>query len=566
MVIIGIDLGTTHSLAAVWQEGHSVIIPNSLGQSLTPSIVSMDSDGTITIGEPAKVIQHHSPARCAANFKRYMGTARNIFLGDRSFRPEELSAMVLKQLKEDAERFLGAPVTEAVISVPAYFSDAQRKATKMAGELAGLRVERLINEPTAAALAYGLHHQDDEHSFLIFDLGGGTFDVSILELFDNVMEVRASAGDNFLGGEDIVDLLIDAFKKQLPPLNIDWHNPDLQQRLREEAERVKCALSTEKSSIFSILIDDELREWTLCEDQFQILLEPLFLRIRAPLERAMRDAKVDIDKLDQVVLVGGSTRMPLIRQLVTRMFGRMPAMHLHPDEVVAQGAAIQAALKAKHVELRDIVVTDVCPYSLGIEVAKEFGRNRGTGYFMPIIARNQSVPISREQSFQTSVDMQTQVDVNIYQGESRMAKDNILLGHIAVHIPPRKAGEVEVIVRFTYDISGLIVIDVTIPISNEKYNLVIEQNAGLLTDDERDASLQRLNQFKVHPKNQPVNQALLARLENLYRMSLGDQRDWVSDCTVRFEHLLQEQDEKPIAEFREQVNGILDSIDSERLL
>ena len=255
-MIIGIDLGTTNSLAAVWRNGQSELIPNALGKFLTPSVVCVDEDGMVLTGEAARDLQLIKPQNCASNFKRMMGTSKTLKLGGREFRAEELSSLILRQLKEDAENYLGEEITEAVISVPAYFGDMQRKATKAAATMAGLNVERLINEPTAAALAYGLHNKDDEHQFLVFDLGGGTFDVSILELFDNIMEVRASAGDNFLGGEDIVDILIDAYcsRRDLPE-NIEWREPTLQRHLRIEAERVKRVLSMRDEATFSVEIE-----------------------------------------------------------------------------------------------------------------------------------------------------------------------------------------------------------------------------------------------------------------------------------------------------------------------
>lgn len=272
-MIIGIDLGTTNSLAAVWRNGQSELIPNALGKFLTPSVVCVDEDGMVLTGEAARDLQLIKPQNCASNFKRMMGTSKTLKLGGREFRAEELSSLILRQLKEDAENYLGEEITEAVISVPAYFGDMQRKATKAAATMAGLNVERLINEPTAAALAYGLHNKDDEHQFLVFDLGGGTFDVSILELFDNIMEVRASAGDNFLGGEDIVDILIDAYcsRRDLPE-NIEWRKPTLQRHLRIEAERVKRVLSMRDEATFSVEIEGRRYYWHLTTEKFEFLV------------------------------------------------------------------------------------------------------------------------------------------------------------------------------------------------------------------------------------------------------------------------------------------------------
>ncbi|MEE7531506.1 molecular chaperone HscC [Klebsiella huaxiensis] len=566
-MIIGIDLGTTNSLVAVWQEGKAVLIPNALGKLLTPSVVSVDDDGMVLVGEAARDLQLVRPANCAANFKRMMGTSQTITLGKQLFRPEELSSLVLRQLKEDAENFLGEPVTEAVISVPAYFSDVQRKATKIAASMAGLTVERLINEPTAAALAYGLHNQEDEHQFLVFDLGGGTFDVSILELFDNIMEVRASAGDNFLGGEDIVDILVEAFRHQQEfPEEIEWREPTLQRQLRVEAERVKRALSLRETAIFSVEIEGERYQWEITEADFELLLESFFARIREPLEMAIRDARLDISQLDQIVLVGGTTRMPLIRRLVAQLFGRLPAMHLNPDEVIAQGAAIQAALKMRKSELEDVVITDVCPYTLGVDTSRSLGHTRESGYFAPIIERNRSIPCSRVRNFYTVNDDQTNVDFKIYQGESRMVEDNIFLAELSIAVPPKPAGEVKIEVRFTYDINGLLDVDIHVPLTGNRSSLLIEQHPGTLTEEQIQLSLAKLSTLKIHPRDEQANRALMARLDHLYQLSLGDAREWVSECSRKFSYLLEMQESDRIAAFREQVNQILDSIDTDRLL
>ena len=349
-MIIGIDLGTTNSLCAVWQDGQAVMIPNALGHTLTPSVVGLSDAGEILVGLPARERLLTHPQLTAAVFKRYMGSDRQMALGKQRFRAEELSALVLKSLKADAERYLGQPVTEAVITVPAYFSDAQRKATRIAGLLAGLKVDRLLNEPTAAALAYGLHQNEPESRFLVFDLGGGTFDISILELFEGVMEVRASAGDNFLGGEDFVEALIDGFVAAVGApagLTDKQADPYVYQALRKQAEQAKRALSGTNQAQMEIEFNDRPLRWSVTDDEFAKLAEPLLKRLREPIERALRDARIRAHELNQIVLAGGATRKPLIKKLVAKMFGRLPAMHLNPDEVVAMGAAVQAGLKMR---------------------------------------------------------------------------------------------------------------------------------------------------------------------------------------------------------------------------
>ena len=552
-MIVGIDLGTTNSLVAVWRDGSSELVTNALGETLTPSVVGLDDEGQILVGKAARERLQTHPEKTTALFKRYMGSAQEIRLGSATYRPEELSSLVLKSLKADVERAFGEPVTEAVISVPAYFSDAQRKATRIAGELAGLKVEKLINEPTAAALAYGLHQKEGETSFLVFDLGGGTFDISILELFDGVMEVRASAGDNFLGGEDFDRLLVEHFltlhrderdfpgKEQVTP------------SLRREAERVRKALGQENSVDFVLRHAD--REWrkTITQEQISDLFAPLLTRLRAPIERALRDAKIRVADLDEILLVGGTTRMPLIRKLAAGMFGRFPALTLNPDEVVAQGAAIQAALKQRDAALEEVVLTDVCPYTLGIETTQYVFNGYQSGHYLPIIERNSVVPVSRVRTVNTIADNQEHVLLKIFQGESRLVKDNIALGELNIPVPKANAGEVELDVRFTYDNNGLLEADVRIPMTGENHKLVIENNPGVMTPAEIRERLKVLEALKVHPREQQVNTHLTARLERLYQEYLGEARETIGVWAAQFQRVLETQDDRQINELRKQL-------------
>jgi molecular chaperone HscC len=561
-MIVGIDLGTTNSLVAVWRDGAPQLVANALGSFITPSVVGLDDNGQVLVGEVARERLQTHPQLTTALFKRYMGSAHEVRLGKRNFRPEELSALVLKSLKADVERAFGEPVSEAVISVPAYFSDAQRKATRVAGELAGLKVDKLINEPTAAALAYGVH-QKDETTFLVFDLGGGTFDVSILERFEGVMEVRASSGDNFLGGEDLDDALVKSFIERQGAGLPDVSQPLLRHRLRREAQRVRHALGQEDSATFSLR--DNGREWSsdFTQEQLRQVLEPLLGRLRGPIERALRDARIRVADLDEVLLVGGTTRMPLVRKLVAGLFGRFPSMHLNPDEVIAQGAAIQAALKARDAALEEVVLTDVCPYSMGIETAHQHGERFDSGHYLPIIERNCVVPVSRVEQVQTLHDNQKVVLVKIFQGESRLVKDNIFLGELSVPVPPRKAGEVCLDIRFTYDNNGLLEADVNIPMTGESHCLVIENNPGVLSKEEITAKLKALEGLKVHPREQQVNTVLLARLDRLYQECLGEVREYVDRLAGEFQRVLEGQDERQIREARVAVSERLDQLERE---
>jgi len=551
-MIVGIDLGTTHSLVAVWRDGATELVANARGHTRTPSVVGLDDQGRVLVGQAARERLHTHPHLTTALFKRYMGSNQQVTLGGRAYRPEELSALVLKSLKEDVERAYGEPVTEAVISVPAYFSDAQRKATRVAGELAGLRVDKLINEPTAAALAYGLHQRDKETSFLVFDLGGGTFDVSILELFEGVMEVRASAGDNYLGGEDFDQLLLEHFV-QAQQGNDFPGATTLLQPLRREAERVRRQLGQAQQADFVVRVEG--REWrhVYPQDALADLFAPLLARLRTPIERALRDARIRASDLDEVLLVGGTTRMPLVRKLAAGLFGRFPSISLNPDEVVAHGAAVQAALKARDAALEEVVLTDVCSYTLGMETVRQVGDRHESGHYLPIIERNSVVPVSRVQTVYTVGDQQEQVLVKVFQGESRLVRDNVLLGVLEIPVPRRKAGEVALDVRFTYDINGILEAQVSIPLTGEQHALVIENNPGVLSPEEVRERLAALAELKTHPRDQQPNTLLLARLERLYQESLGEVRELIGAWAAQFQRVLETQDERQIREVRHEL-------------
>ena len=564
-MIVGIDLGTTNSLVACWRDGRAQIIPNALGEMLTPSCVGFDDDGTVLVGAAARARLQTHPQLTTALFKRYMGSERMTPLGERSFRPEELASLVLRALKEDAEAFLGEAVEEAIVTVPAYFSDAQRRATKVAGQLAGLRVERLLNEPTAAALAYGIQDSGRETKFLVFDLGGGTFDVSILELFDGVMEVRASAGDNFLGGEDVVTAMSDAFlaRSGLAKALNDPDSPraltaQQRQRLRDEAERAKRALSDASSTTMRFSLDGADYVWALDEDGFAALCEPLIQRLRKPVDRALRDATIRASDLDAVVLAGGATRMPIVRKLVSRMFGRFPDIHLDPDQAIALGAAVQAGLKMRDAALDEVVMTDVAPYSMGIGVAREMGPERyEAGHYLPIIERNSVVPVSRVQHVTTIRNDQRELEVRIYQGEARMVVDNVYLGTVRFPIPPRPAGEVHADVRFTYDISGVLEAEITVKPGQDKHKLVITDNAGVLTSEQIAQRLAELAVLKIHPRDQIENRTLVAEADRLYEELLGEARAFLAQQIAQFQAVLDRQDPAESRRARDALKGVM---------
>ena len=566
-MIVGIDLGTTNSLAAVWKDGRAQLIPNSLDEALTPSCVSLDADGSVLVGRAARERLQTHPERTAAVFKRYMGSDKRIRLGTRDFRPEELSALILKSLKADAEALLGEPVLEAIITVPAYFSDAQRKATRAAGQMAGLRVERLLNEPTAAALAYGIHQRDEESKFLVFDLGGGTFDVSILQMYDGVMEVRSSAGDNFLGGEDVVDALVELFFRRVGLPDSLRQDIVFMQRLAAQGEAAKRALGTQPRATMRVSDGRAEHRLELDEQALEDACKPLLQRLRAPVERALRDANLRSSELDTVVLAGGATRMPIVRRLATTMFGRFPAVDLNPDEVVALGVAVQCGLKARDAALAEVVMTDVAPYSLGIELALRLDEtNWSHGHFDPIIERNTVVPVSRVKTYSPTGARSDHVSLQIYQGEARMARDNIPLGSLKVPLPQGSEQDRAVDVRFTYDINGLLQVEAKVSKTGQTYAIVIEGNPGVLTDDEIQQHLKSLAELKIHPREQLENRTLLARAERLYEQSRGDEREWLGRQILRFEQLLATQDARRIAPGQKTLREILDQLDKNSFL
>ena len=568
-MIIGIDLGTTNSAAAVWRDGKAELIPNSLGHVLTPSAVSLSEGGEVLVGLAARERQSTHPDRTATAFKRYMGSARETRLGTKPYLPEELSALVLRSLKADAEAFLGEPVTEAVITVPAYFNDKQRKATRRAGELAGLKVERLLNEPTAAALAYGIHQlgETEERRFLVFDLGGGTFDVSVLEIFDGIIEIRASTGDNRLGGEDFNEILIDELRRLFDK---DWgrdaRDEGLYQRLREAAERGRRDLTTAAETTLSVTWKDKAYTQKVTADEFEALCKPLLDRLREPVLRALRDSDIRPEALAEIVLVGGSTRMPVVRRAVTKMFGRFPSNAVNPDEAVAIGAAVQAGLKARDAALGEVVMTDVCPYTLGVDVGEigPGGRVR-SGIFSPIIERNTTVPASRMEYYRTLQDNQKMLAFGIYQGESRLVVENVKLGELEIPVPAKPAGEIYAEVRFTYDINGLLEVDVHVPATGE-----IRQKVIVDSEDMSEADLAKrreaLAALKVHPRDADANRAALARAGRCYEDALGDKRDYIGSLIAGFENVLERQDPRQAETARDAFLATLDELEGETWL
>lgn len=564
MAIVGIDLGTTNSLVACFKDNVPVVIKNVYGETLTPSIVSVDENGEVFVGKIAKERQITHPESTASLFKRHMGTKKEYKLGDKKFLPEELSSLIIRNLKADAEEFLGEEVTEAVISVPAYFNDTQRKATKRAGELAGLKVERIINEPTAAAIAYGLHEKNSNTKFLVFDLGGGTFDISVLELYKNIMEVRAVAGDNYLGGEDFTKVLMEIFARR-NDLDLNDLDSKTYNLLRKQAEVAKRNFSKEKTAELYIKIDDKEIKETISSSEFEKDCELLLAKLRKPIERALSDAAIKLKEIDTIVLVGGGTKLPLIRSFVGKLFGRLPATNINPDEVVAMGAAIQAAMKKRDKAIKEIVLTDVCPYTLGTNTSiQKPGGYYESGHFFPIIERNTVIPVSRVERLYTVKDNQKKISVEILQGESRLAKENILIGEITVSVPPARGGEQAIDVRYTYDINGILEVEVTVVSTGAKKTMVIEKNPGHMSKEEVQERLEELKEIKIHPREKEENKHLIARGERLYEESIGLARTYIAKGISDFEDALDKQDEREISRAYDELKKLLNEIEGEQ--
>jgi len=561
MTLVAIDLGTTNSLISVFSKDGAELIPNVLGDVLTPSAVGLNNANEIIVGEEARNRLVTHPKKTYARFKRYMGTNRDFRLGRKTYRAEELSALVLRSLKDDAERHLGQEVTRAIISVPAYFNDVQRKATYAAGKMAGLTVERLINEPTAAALAYGLNTKDDENTFIVIDLGGGTFDVSILEIFEGIMEVRSSAGDAFLGGEDFTDAIVKEFAEQLGK-SFDSLDAKSQGLLRDLADKAKIELSQKDEVGVNFNAGKKPIKLSLNKAKFEEITESLIKKLRMPIQRAISDAGMRAENIDRVVMVGGATRMPLIRQHVTRLLKLFPEHKLDPDQVVALGAAVQAGLVDRHEALEDVVMTDVCPFTLGTEVTVETRGGFEGGHFQPIIERNTVIPVSRVVTNSNLTKGQTQVNLHIYQGESPRVKDNVLLGNLNVNLPRNMKEHEPFDIRFTYDVSGVLEVLVTVQSTQKTNRLILEGNPGSLSQAEIDKRFKQLEKLKVHPKDKTENATIIARLERAYENQLGDIRKIISHRLTEFQGVLEAQKETDIELARKELSEWLDQIEN----
>jgi len=508
-MIVGIDLGTSTSLVAAIKDGKPTLILNERGKTITPSVVGFSETGELLVGEAAKNQAVAHPDRTVSSIKRIMGTNQRVKLGGKEYTPQEISALILAKLKRDAETYFGQPVAEAVITVPAYFTDAQRQATKDAGEIAGFTVERIINEPTAAALAYGFQHQDESKTILVYDFGGGTFDVSIIKMVEGAFKVLSSSGNNRLGGDDfdqiVSDYLFQVFKDKegvdLANISNEKMRLSIKQRITEAAEKAKIDLSTLLESNINIPFlyseGDEPKhlDVTLTRAEFDSMTESLVEATREPLEKAFEAAGVDKDGIDSVILVGGTTRMPSVKRFVTEILEREPLAEIHPEECVAIGAAVQAGVKVG--QLDDLVVVDVAPYTLGIEVVND--------RFSPIIYANTAIPCSQKRRYVTVSDYQTEANIHVLQGNHKLASRNTSLGEfVLTGITPKPKGEAIVEVIFDYDVNGIVNVTARDRDSGAKKNIIIKQSKERMGVAEKDEARDMVSSITFAPSSRTV--------------------------------------------------------------
>ncbi len=564
-MIVGIDLGTTNSLIAYMDNDQVKVIPNKLGDNLTPSVVSVDDDGIVYVGKTARERKQLYPEQTAEVFKRSMGTSKKFTLGAKEFTAEELSSLVLKSLKEDAEVYLGQTIEEAVISVPAYFNDTQRKATKKAGEMAGFKVERIVSEPTAAAIAYGLNLKNADTKFLVFDLGGGTFDVSILELFQNIMEVRAVAGDNYLGGEDFTEVLEQMFFRE-KEIDQDSLDRKTKNHIRKQAEICKMGFADNKVSTFKCKIGEEVYEYEISLEDYEKSCQILLNKIKKPIERSLKDANIKLSDIEEIILVGGATKLPIVRRFVSRLFGRLPNANINPDEVVVVGAATQAAMKERNEAVKEMILTDVCPFTLGTDVVvTRAGGYKESGHYFPIIERNSVIPVSRTERLYTAGDNQSAIRVKILQGESRYARNNVYLGELEVPVPIGPAGKEAVDVTYTYDVNSILEVEVKVVSTKIQKRVVIKNEETDMSDEEIEERLASLSALKIHPREQEENKLLLLRGDRMYEEATGDVRQIIEAKMTVFESILDKQNKPDIEKARTELKEFLDSIEEDIL-
>ena len=569
--MIGIDLGTTNSLATyIDDNGEIQFIKNEYGNILIPSVVGIDENDAIIVGELAKERRMMNAGETASNFKRRMGTDAKIKVKNRTFDAQMLSSFVLKHLKENAEKQLSEKIDRAIISVPAYFNDKQRRDTKMAAELAGLTVERLINEPTAAAMSLGSHILDQNLKFIVLDLGGGTFDVTLLETFENIMEVLSISGDTMLGGEDFTTKICEIFLKNIK-LSIADLSRDERTKLYTKADRAKKLISLKNVEI-EMEIKGKKYKSEITQENFRETVKPLLVKMKVAIDKALQDGNTDAREIEKVILVGGAVKLGIIEEFVEKYFHKMRGEKIYfnnddfiennklvsiaadPDTVVAYGVGIAVGMKERNKVFKERILTDVCPFTLGTEIV---GRR-----FAPIIPRNTTVPTSRSEYFYTIEDYQSQVTVGIYQGESLNIDDNLFLGEFLLDVPQNLAGKEAINVRFTYDINGILEVEAKVVSTGVKKSKLIVN--GDLSEEEKNEKIKMLEEIKIQSENKNKDKLLLERANRIYAEIVNTEiRNHISDYLENYQMVVATGDRIRIQKAKENFSQFLDKIDPE---
>jgi Molecular chaperone len=569
--MIGIDLGTTNSLATyIDDNGEIQFIKNEYGNILIPSVVGIDENDAIIVGELAKERRMMNAGETASNFKRRMGTDAKIKVKNRTFDAQMLSSFVLKHLKENAEKQLSEKIDRAIISVPAYFNDKQRRDTKMAAELAGLTVERLINEPTAAAMSLGSHILDQNLKFIVLDLGGGTFDVTLLETFENIMEVLSISGDTMLGGEDFTTKICEIFLKNIK-LSIADLSRDERTKLYTKADRAKKLISLKNVEI-EMEIKGKKYKSEITQENFRETVKPLLVKMKVAIDKALQDGNTDAREIEKVILVGGAVKLGIIEEFVEKYFHKMRGEKIYfnnddfiennklvsiaadPDTVVAYGVGIAVGMKERNKVFKERILTDVCPFTLGTEIV---GRR-----FAPIIPRNTTVPTSRSEYFYTIEDYQSQVTVGIYQGESLNIDDNLFLGEFLLDVPQNLAGKEAINVRFTYDINGILEVEAKVVSTGVKKSKLIIN--GDLSEEEKNEKIKMLEEIKIQSENKNKDKLLLERANRIYAEIVNTEiRNHISDYLENYKMVVATGDRIRIQKIKKNFSEFLDKIDPE---
>lgn len=554
MAILGIDLGTTNSLGAVYRNGKVELIPNRFGSFLTPSVVSVTEDGSVVTGQIAKERLITHPKDTAFSFKKNMGSDQKYNLGGKTFLPEELSGFIVSAIVEDAKEYMGEEIKDVIISVPAYFHDKQRVATKRAGALAGVNVKRIVNEPSAAALASYFDTQN-EQLFLVFDFGGGTLDVSIVDCFDTMVDILAVSGDNHLGGDDFNEAVAEGFLRehQLQRGNLSEKEYAI---LLRQAEKCKITLSTEKEVKMTAVLGGQTYQSVYTNERMMRESSAVWKRIQTVLRRALRDSRVEVEDIDAVILAGGSGKMPLVQSYMEQLFDQTPLVTGFSDQLIARGLGLVCGVMERKDEVRDYILTDICPFTLGTGVNNEADPKHP--YMSAIIERNSILPCSKIRGFSTAADYQSEVKIEILQGEEPYAEDNVQLGVVTVAVPKKKKGMESVDVRFTYDINGILEVEVTVVSTGKSVKKVLSQN---MDEKEIAKRMKQLEKLKVHPKDMTENQLILERLQALYEEALPETRDRLMYHIRNFESTLAEQDPRRIRKYREFLEHMIASLE-----